>query len=95
MVVVKAHGPHYYIVVYDAEVKRGVRVLKVLRKYLHWVQNSVFEGVLSPSQFSNLKQELKRVMDPERDSIIIYRLKERWFDREVLGIEKGSTDRIL
>ena len=89
------HGPHYYIIVYDAQVKRVNKVLKTLRKYLHWVQNSVFEGELSPSQFERLKHELSKIIDPQNDSIIIYRLKGRWLKREVIGIEKGTTDMII
>lgn len=89
------HGPHYYIIVYDAQVKRLPRVLKTLRKYLHWVQNSVFEGELSPAQFARLKYELKRVIDPTNDSVIIYRLRSKWLYRETLGIEKGSPNTII
>ncbi len=89
------HGPHYYIVVYDVEVKRLPKVLKTLRRYLHWVQNSVFEGRLTLSQFKRLKRDLEKVIDKERDSVIVYRLSERWLSREVLGVDKGSTDMIL
>jgi hypothetical protein len=34
----------FVIVVYDANEKRVNKFLKTLRKYLTWVQNSVFEG---------------------------------------------------
>ena len=34
----------YFIAVYDINVKRGPKMLKLFRRYLNWVQNSVFEG---------------------------------------------------
>jgi len=84
-------GTFYYVVVYDAKIKRVTKILKTLRKYLHWVQNSVFEGTLSTRQFEQLKQELRQIIDMQNDSIIIYRMREQWMERQVLGIEKGNT----
>ena len=89
------HGPHYYIVVYDAQQKQLPKVLKTLRRYLHWVQNSVFEGELTRSQFLRLRQELRDIIDPEQDSVILYRFSHRWLDRETLGVEKGNIGMIL
>ena len=37
----------FVIMVYDVGKKRVAKVLKKSRKYLHWVQNSVFEGEIS------------------------------------------------
>jgi len=88
-------GPLYYIVVYDAEVKRVSKVLKILRKYMHWVQNSVFEGELTQSQLLKLKHELNKVIDPNHDSIIIYGLREKYLNRETIGKEKGNTSMII
>ncbi|MCS7256766.1 MAG: CRISPR-associated endonuclease Cas2, partial [Thermomicrobium sp.] len=34
----------YVIVAYDVGVERVARVLKICRKYLTWVQNSLLEG---------------------------------------------------
>lgn len=49
----------YYILVYDVNQKRVNKMLKLLRKYMNWVQNSVFEGELSDSQIEKLKHEIK------------------------------------
>ena len=52
----------YYIAVYDiASPGRLQKVLKTFRKYLHWVQNSVFEGELNEGQFAALNTELKKI----------------------------------
>jgi CRISPR-associated protein Cas2 len=45
----------FILMVYDVEVKRIVKVLKIGRKYLHHIQNSVLEGELSPAQYKKLK----------------------------------------
>ncbi len=89
------HGPHYYVVVYDAKVKHVAKVLKILRKYLHWVQNSVFEGTLTKPQLEKLKKELDAVIDPNHDSIIFYEFPERYLNRSIMGLEKGNRDMII
>ncbi len=47
-------------------------VRKIARKYLHHVQKSVFEGNITPARLERLKGELKRILDKDRDSVIIY-----------------------
>ncbi len=82
----------YYILTYDiTSPKRLPRALKTCRKYLHWVQNSVFEGELTSTQMDKLIKEMKRIIHKEEDSVIIY--KARTPDivyKEVLGIEKNE-----
>ena len=87
----------YYICVYDiADEKRLPKVLKTFRKYLNWVQNSVFEGELTPSQYVSLVAELEQIIKKAEDSIIMYKLREaKWLDKEVLGIEKNMIDNFL
>ncbi len=38
------------ILVYDTAVKHNPKALRTCRRYLHWVQRSVFEGQLTPAQ---------------------------------------------
>lgn len=84
------------ILVYDINEKRVSKVLKICRKYLHWVQNSVFEGELSEAKFEKLKIELKRVINEEEDSIVIYHFRDTWYTkREILGIKKGGEELII
>jgi len=87
----------YYIVVYDiANEGRLPRVLKTCRKYLNWVQNSVFEGELTESQFEKLISDLKKKIKLQEDSVIFYSVRERrWLDKEVMGIEKNIIENFL
>jgi len=81
------------ILVYDINVKRVQKVLKICRKYLYWVQNSVFEGEITEAKLEKLKKELKNVINDEEDSIIIYKFKTSWYtDRELIGVKKGGEE---
>jgi CRISPR-associated protein Cas2 len=48
----------FVILVYDVNQKRVAKVLKIARKYLTWVQNSVLEGEISEANLKKLKKEL-------------------------------------
>lgn len=86
----------YVVLVYDVDVARVPKVCKFLRRYLHWVQNSVFEGELRESQLEEVRWGLRQLIDPERDSIYIYRVRDqRWIDKEILGQERSPTDAII
>lgn len=61
----------YVICAYDVDQKRCNKVMKILRKYLFHVQNSVFDGTLTPKQFKDLKSELKG-FTTSSDSILFY-----------------------
>lgn len=75
------------IMVYDVNVKRVVKVLKVGRKYLEHVQNSVLEGELSPAQYKKLKHEVDKTIDPEEDTVRFYLLRTtRYLSIEELGL---------
>ena len=86
----------FIILVYDAGEKRVQKFHKVCKKYLTWVQLSVFEGELSLAQLERLKSELKGLMDDEEDSVIIYAFRtKRYFQREVMGREKGDPESVF
>ena len=48
----------YVILVYDFGEKRVGKMLKLCRKYLHWIQNSVFEGEISEVKLKELLQKM-------------------------------------
>ncbi|NPA34534.1 MAG: CRISPR-associated endonuclease Cas2 [Chlorobi bacterium] len=84
---------NFIIVVYDVHQKRVAKVLKTCRKYLHWVQNSVFEGEITPANLQRLIDELNSIIDPEYDSIIIYFFRRKAYtERRILGQEKGGEN---
>ena len=86
----------YVILVYDIKEERVSKVLKICRKYLNWVQNSVFEGEITSAKLEKLKVELKRTINKEQDSVIIYRFRSLMYSsREIMGIEKGGEELIL
>lgn len=81
----------FIILVYDVGEKRVGKVLKICRKYLNRVQNSVLEGEISDAGYKKLKQELKRVIKDQEDSIIFYILRTtKYSSRETMGIKKGG-----
>lgn len=86
----------YVIIVYDIKVERVNKVKSFLRQYLFWIQNSVFEGEVSESEFKIIHDGLMKIIDTEVDSVIIYKLRMAdVMNREVLGIEKAPIDEIL
>lgn len=86
----------FVILVYDINVKRVAKVLKCCRKYLYWVQNSVFEGEISESNYKKLKMELSKIIKTEEDSVIFYTFRTtKYSKRESIGIKKGGDDNII
>jgi len=86
----------YVIMVYDIGVERVTKVLKIGRRYLTWIQNSVFEGEITEANLIRLKSQLTKVIDLEKDSIIFYILRTTSYTRkETLGRIKGEPTQIL
>jgi len=86
----------YVILVYDFGEKRVGKILKLCRKYLNWIQNSVFEGEISDVKLKQLKAEAELFMNKEKDSIIIFRTRqEKWLAKEVVGKELVELDNFL
>ena len=86
----------YVILVYDCGEKRVGKMLKLCRKYLNWIQNSVFEGEISEVKIKELTLKAKDFMDLEEDSLIIFSGRtEKWLDKQVIGKERSKTDNFL
>ena len=86
----------YVIIVYDVEQKRVTKVMKFLRRFLTWVQNSVFEGETTEAKFKEIQIGLKKLIKKDKDSIVFYRMEnQKNFKRSVLGLEKNPTDTII
>ena len=84
------------ILVYDVNEKRVAKALNTCRRYLHWVQNSVFEGEITKARLEALRQDLKKVLDLKEDSVLIYRIRTtKYFKREVLGKERQEITQFL
>ncbi len=86
----------YVILVYDIGEKRVGKMLKLCRRYLNWIQNSVFEGEITEVKLKAMVIEAKEIMKQEDDSLIIFKSRqEQWLDKEVIGMEKNPLDTFL
>lgn len=86
----------YIVLVYDIGEKRVGKMLKLCRRYLNWIQNSVFEGEITPVKLKSLLAEAKLIMDEEQDSLILFKSRnEKWLEKEVVGKEKNELDTFL
>ena len=86
----------YVIAMYDVGQKRVGKMLKLCRKYLNWIQNSVFEGEITEVKLLELKQRAMLIMDEETDSLIVFKTRqEKWLDKEIVGHERQHLDTFL
>jgi CRISPR-associated protein Cas2 len=86
----------YVILVYDINEKRVGKMLKLCRKYLNWIQNSVFEGEITKVKLKELIMYAKKIMELDEDSLIIFKTRqEKWLDKEVVGIERTGIEQFL
>lgn len=86
----------YVILVYDCGETRVGKMLKLCRKYLHWIQNSVFEGEITEVKMTELKQKISKIMDPDEDSVIVFSSRQHsWLDKEIIGKEISEVDNFL
>lgn len=83
----------FVLMIYDVGEERVNKVLKVGRKYLNWIQNSVLEGEISPATLTSLKHEIRKVIKEDYDSVIFYIWRtERYTSKEIIGKEKGTSE---
>ena len=64
------------IAMYDVGEKRVGKMLKLFRRYLNWIQNSVFEGEITEVKLNELKIKARKIMDEETDSLIIFKTRQ-------------------
>lgn len=70
---------------YDvADDRRRARVAATLKDFGRRAQRSVFEADLSQERFERLVRRLHRYVEPEEDSVRMYRLCEACRDRIVV-----------
>ena len=74
----------------------GIRRLRLVAKecvnYGQRVQNSVFECIVDPSQFEELKHRLLKIANLEVDSICFYFLGNNWKNRVEYHGAKRNID---
>ena len=75
------------LVTYDVETQTSsgkTRLRKVAKRCVNYgqrVQNSVFECLVDPAQFAELKHQLEEIIDKEKDSLRYYYLGNNWKNR--------------
>ena len=85
----------YVIAVYDTNAKRCGKMLKLLRRYLHWVQNSVFEGEITEVKLREMVTESEKILR-ETDSLILFKNRDRRYtEKQIVGVERASSDQFL
>lgn len=86
----------YVILAYDVGVERNAKVLRIARRYLTWVQNSLLEGELTPAQLRRLTHELSQAIDEEVDSVQFYVFSRGTLpERRHLGVIKNLPSQFL
>ena len=86
----------YVILVYDFGEKRVAKMLKLCRKYLNWIQNSVFEGEISEVRLKELLNLAKSFMNESEDSVIVFKgPNHASLEKEIVGKERSSIDNFL
>lgn len=86
----------YVILVYDFGERRVAKMLKLCRKHLNWIQNSVFEGEISEVHLKELLFSAKKFMNGMEDSIIIFKGSNHSFwEKEIVGKERCAIDNFL
>jgi len=85
----------YAIVVYDMEADRTQLMLKLCRRYLIHVQNSVLEGEISEGDLTTLKGEIDDLLR-DGESVVIYELSsDSLLNRAVYGEDPTEDNRFL
>ncbi len=86
----------YVIVVYDVGEKRVGKMLKLCRRYLNWIQNSVLEGEITEVKMKELQHKMKEIMVEKEDSVIVFSSRnEIYLKKQIIGLEKGKIDVFL
>jgi CRISPR-associated protein Cas2 len=85
----------YVIIVYDVDASRVSRINRFLKRYLLWVQNSVFEGDITETLLTELIERIKRMIQ-DKDSFIIYRFRtESYVNREIVGYDFDRNNNVI
>jgi CRISPR-associated protein Cas2 len=86
----------YAIIVYDVSTERVAKVCQFLRKFMNWVQNSVFEGEVTKSELERIRRGLEERIDKTQDFVIFYVLRtDDLLKRDIMGIEKSKTGNVI
>ncbi|RTQ53393.1 CRISPR-associated endonuclease Cas2 [Hymenobacter gummosus] len=86
----------YVLLVYDVKQARVGKMLKLCRRYLNWIQNSVFEGDITEVKLKELLANAHGFLDLDEDSVLIFKSRsQHWLEKQVVGQERNRLDTFL
>jgi len=86
----------FVLVAYDVDEKRVAKVNKILKKYLTWTQNSLFEGEITEGLLKQCMAEIANKIDPAIDSLYVYKVaNSKNIKKDIYGIEKDFESMFL
>jgi CRISPR-associated protein Cas2 len=85
----------YVVMVYDLEAERTHKALKLGRRYLTHVQNSVLEGEISEGDLKTLQNEIDDLLKPGESTIIYELSSDTLLNRTVYGEDPTEDQRFL
>ncbi|MFR1441982.1 MAG: CRISPR-associated endonuclease Cas2 [Clostridia bacterium] len=86
----------YIIVSYDVKAEKCIKVMKLLRKYLFHIQNSVFEGELTTQAKNNLISDINKIIHKEDGNVLMYTLpSEKPLKKLLIGNSKAICKTII
>lgn len=84
------------IIVYDVGIKRVNRLKMLLRQHLNWIQNSVFEGEITESEFREIERLITNNIEKSHDHVVVYVLNNnKYLDRHEFGTPKLDSSNII
>ena len=87
---------NYVFLFYDIGEKRVNKVFKKCKKYLNHWQKSVFRGALTNSEILALENELKHIINKNKDFISIIKIMDfKTIGETTLGNIKTNTEDIF
>jgi len=85
----------YAVLVYDLQADRTYKALKIGRRYLTHVQNSVLEGEISEGDLEQLRGEIEDLLEPGESAIIYELSSDTLLNRSVYGDDPTDDQRFL
>ena len=83
----------FVIITYDVGEKRVNRIRKILKKYLIWTQNSVFEGEITEGKLNKCMAEINKISNRNEDSVYIYKVSNPHnIKKDVYGVNRNLDD---
>ncbi len=84
----------YVVVCYDITCEKKLnKVRKTLKKYLNWIQYSIFEGEITLSKLKKCQNEIAKIIDKNQDSVYFYITDyPHLIEKQIIGQDKNPGD---